>query len=139
MALRHVALMRSAVALLVPISGMAATQQFVLAAHSSRVPHAASGAVARVESDLRRLAITEETFFTDNVTYGSNAQMRAAGYSSSRGSTVHVAWFDAAGYCLTGHRTGAAGSRRSYDSLRGGLQAAGFRCAAVQPADAHHG
>jgi hypothetical protein len=86
-----------------------------------------SGSTAAVDSDLRNAAVAEETYYTDNGSYGTWKQLDGANdaFPLQAGDTVKIAWFNARYYCLKGS---TAGYTRFYASKRGGLQAVGQTC-----------
>ncbi len=62
--------------------------------------------VAAMKSDLRNLVTTEETYFADNLTYGSIANLGSA-YSSSAGVTVATSAVTASGWSASATHTNA--------------------------------
>ena len=62
--------------------------------------------VAAMKSDLRNLVTTEETYFADNLTYGSIANLGSA-YSSSAGVTVATSAVTASGWAASATHTNA--------------------------------
>jgi hypothetical protein len=147
MSVRHVAVTRAAVALLLPVTGLVAAQPFVhpaaaASAHASTTHASTTHAKALivVQSDLRNLATAEENYLTDNARYATTRQAATEGWSRSPHSTVRVSWYDGtSSYCLSGRFRGESHTERAYDSARGGLQQPGFSCAAVRPASAGNG
>jgi hypothetical protein len=93
--------------------------------------------VAIVASNLRGLAAAEEAYYTGNGAYtDSIAAAQAAGYAPYDNTDVHVVWYDARGYCLSGEYVSDSSTQRSYDSLKGGMKGRGFDCTRHAPRDA---
>ena len=63
--------------------------------------------VAAMKSDLRNLVTAEESYFADNLTYGSIAQLGTA-YSSSAGVLVATSAVTATGWSASATHTGTA-------------------------------
>jgi len=65
------------------------------------------GFTATLKSDLRNLATAQESYFTDNNTYGTSAQLNAAyRFAPSSGVTLVVADISATGWSATASHTG---------------------------------
>ena len=79
--------------------------------------------LASVKSDLQAYATTEESYFTDNNTYGGIALMNAAGAKLSPGNTITL--LNAVGstsYCLrASNANGATADTWYFASANGGL------------------
>jgi len=81
-----------------------------------------------VKSDLRSVAAQEEGYYTGGQSYGTFAQMQAAGISFnhlSPGDTITVKHLTSDAYCLEG-RNAASPNTWFYDSQGGGLQPKGL-------------
>ncbi len=63
--------------------------------------------VAAMKSDLRNLVTAEESYFADNLAYGSIANI-GTGYSSSAGVTVATSAVTATGWSASATHTGTA-------------------------------
>ncbi len=63
--------------------------------------------VAAMKSDLRNLVTAEESYFADNLTYGSIANLGTA-YSSSAGVTVATSAVTGTGWSASATHTGTA-------------------------------
>ncbi len=63
--------------------------------------------VAAMKSDLRNLVTAEESYFADNLTYGSIANLGTA-YTSSQGVTVATSAVTATGWSASATHTGTA-------------------------------
>ena len=94
------------------------------------------GGDATARSDLRNLAVTEESYATSNPTsYATASDLAAAGdrLPISPQDTVYVYTSGPSGYCLVGHAT-TSGLYMVYDSENGGLLAPRASLAAAQSA-----
>ena len=79
---------------------------------------------ASVKSDLRAMATLEETYLTDNGSFGTATQMNAAApvkAVSNNNSIFVYTKASGAGYCMAGVNSGS-GSGYVYDSNNGGLK-----------------
>jgi len=80
-----------------------------------------------VKSDLRSVAAQEEGYYTGGQTYGTFAQMQAAGISFnhlSPGDTITITHLTGTAYCLKGQHAQSP-NVWFYDSQGGGLQPKG--------------
>jgi type IV pilus assembly protein PilA len=99
---------------------------------------------AQAKSDLRNAALLQETYFTDNDTYATYAQLVASGFKpspDSGGASAVVRWRDAAkaataiqaaatgGFVIC--VTASSGSTWVFDSLNSGIQPLTTPCPAV--------
>ena len=77
---------------------------------------------ARAKSDVRNVATLEETYLTDNSSYGTATQMNTASaiQTVSEGDTVYVYTTGATGFCLVGNNTNST-NFYTYDNAAGGL------------------
>jgi type IV pilus assembly protein PilA len=83
------------------------------------------GVDAGIQSDLKALATTEETIYTDKGAYSATAaDITAAGFQKTGDNEIAVA-VNGGGYCLRGYDEDASrdapGNAYWYDSLTGGL------------------
>ena len=75
-----------------------------------------------IESDLKAAATVQETIYTDDQAYATDATaLEAAGFKSSKGNDIVVTKSTADGYCITGHNDAGSGEDYVYDSGAGGL------------------
>ena len=87
------------------------------------------GVDAGVKSDLKALATTMETIYTDTQTYSATSTtIDAAGFNKTTGNDIDVA-LSGSSFCLRGSnsdgsRQGATGGYFWYDPANGGLQSA---------------
>jgi type IV pilus assembly protein PilA len=81
---------------------------------------------AGAKSDLQQLAMLEETYLTDNQTYGSFSQLNSGltPMAPTRGVTLTIHTTGAAGYCLSAKHADSPNTWY-YDSQAGGLQGLG--------------
>ncbi|MDQ1696969.1 MAG: type pilus assembly protein PilA [Frankiaceae bacterium] len=89
---------------------------------------------ATARSDLRNLAVAEESYATDNISaYGTATELAAAGQRLpvSAEDTVYVYTSGPAGYCMVGHSNNSD-VYLVYDSQHGGMQAPEASLAAAQ-------
>jgi prepilin-type N-terminal cleavage/methylation domain-containing protein len=95
------------------------------------------GVDAGIESDLKSLATAEETVYTDDLEYTTDAtKLEEAGFTLTDGNVIQAA-ITGDGYCLRGSnadgsKDGGDGGYFWYDSLAGGLssdQPSGGACA----------
>lgn len=79
-----------------------------------------------VKADLHQLALLEETRLTDNVPYGTFAQLNASltPMAPSRGVTLTLSTVGASGYCLVGKHADSPNTFY-YDSQAGGIMSLG--------------
>jgi prepilin-type N-terminal cleavage/methylation domain-containing protein len=82
---------------------------------------------AAAKADVRQVAMLEETYLTDNLSYGSFAQIDpgASALRATRGVTLTIVHYTGAlSYCLSAKHTDSPNTWY-YDSQGGGLLAAG--------------
>jgi prepilin-type N-terminal cleavage/methylation domain-containing protein len=88
------------------------------------------GVDAGIQSDLKALATTEETIYTDDQAYSATAtDVTTAGFKKTSGNVIEVAIDGGSGngFCLRGSNPdgskqgGASGEFYWYDSLAGGM------------------
>lgn len=82
---------------------------------------------AAAKSDVRQVAMLEETYLTDNLSYGSFVQIdpSASTLRATRGVTLTIVHFTGAqSYCLSAKHADSP-TTWYYDSVGGGLQPSG--------------
>ena len=91
-----------------------------------------NSALEPLKTDLRNLAVNEETLLTDTNTYGTIAQMRRNQQTvkPSPGVTIRVVRYDRSNsYCLSASSSDGTGTHTVfYDSLANGTQPEGQSC-----------
>lgn len=84
------------------------------------------GVDAGVQSDLKALATTQETIYTDKLAYSAvSGDITTAGFKKTKDNKIEIA-VNGGGFCLKGSNTngskdGTTGGFYWYDSLAGGL------------------